>query len=122
MYIFDFKEKNVGLGNFIHPKDVNRILNEVLDQENENDNLLLSSEVIPIGITNLNEFIVVGYGQKNRDKIFVQNHSRQSLEEISENVFEFCKRITLTPTKLSFFENHNELYKNWGEDYWRKHE
>ena len=119
-YIFEFGDVDVGLGNFIHPKDVKRIMKEALNEEN--DVLILNNKLIPIGITNFNEFIVVGYGEKNLDKIYIQDHSEQTIIELTENIFEFSRRVNLIPKKRSFLNNFNELYKKWGEDYWRKYE
>ena len=121
-YIFEFGDADVGLGNFIHPKDVNRIMKEVLDEENGVDKLILDSQMLPIGITNFNEFIVVGFGEQNSDKIYIQDETEQTIIEIAENLFEFCRRVSLIPEKRSFFNDFDELYKKWGENYWRKHE
>ena len=78
--------------------------------------------MIPIGITNFNEFIVVGFGKNNLDQIFIQNQSEQIIEKISDNIFEFCRRINLVPEKDGcFFNEYNELYKKWGESFWRKY-
>lgn len=119
-YIFEFGEVDVVLGRFIHPKDLNRIMKELLDEENEADKLILDSQMLPIGITNFNEFIVVGFGEQNSDKIYIQDETEQKIVEVSENLFEFCKRVSLIPEKRSFFNDFNDLYKKWGEDYWRR--
>ena len=97
-------------------------MKEVLDEENGVDKLILDSQMLPIGITNFNEFIVVGFGEQNSDKIYIQDETEQTIIEIAENLFEFCRRVSLIPEKRSFFNDFDELYKKWGENYWRKHE
>ena len=121
-YVFNFGDRDVGLGNFIHPKDVSRIMNEVLDEENKADKIVLDSEMMPFGITNFNEFILVGIGVNNLDRIFIQDNTYQEVHLISIDAFEFCRKIDLIPESKSYIKEHSRLYKNWGENYWRKHE
>jgi hypothetical protein len=44
-------------------------------------------------------------------------------EKIANNIFEFINELEELPMEEEFFEHYgfqlNQLYKNWGEDFWR---
>ncbi|CAM1344045.1 hypothetical protein [Tenacibaculum amylolyticum] len=66
--------------------------------------------------------IFIGTRDENEDKIFLVNWSKsEDYCLIANNIFEFSKTLmfkeekTFLPNEVSY----SELYKNWGEDFWR---
>ena len=63
--------------------------------------------------------VLVGIGEKNKDKIF-HNTDSTVVNFVAENIFELINKIGLI--QYDFEEipvNTHRLYKNWGEDFWR---
>ncbi len=63
--------------------------------------------------------LLVGIGESNKDKIF-HNTDSSIIEYIAENIFELIQKMHLA--KYDFESppiDEKNLYKNWGEDFWR---
>lgn len=70
--------------------------------------------------------VLLGLKNENRDKIFYYDPDGypETHIEIANNIFEFIKNIeeVLQPEEYLDGVKYSQLYKNWGEDFWRVRE
>ncbi len=77
---------------------------------------------IRIGSIGIGGGIFIGTKGDSKDKIFLVNWG---LDEdyifLSNNIFEFAKSLVFMPYDINFDKGitFSNLYKNWGEDFWR---
>lgn len=73
------------------------------------------------------DFIFLGIEEHNRDEIWV-NGPNFGLFKIAENIFDFFSKVNLywSDEDLLYYTegkySGSDLYKNWGEDFWRVRE
>jgi hypothetical protein len=113
-----YKDDELGFMKF---KDIESLLNySVL-------NVAGAEDMIIIADTNTSDLLLVGNGKQNLDKIYLYSTIREKLITfISNNVLDFisdCKIVECHHDRM-YYEHirkieSNELYKNWGEDFWR---
>lgn len=96
------------------------IINNVLESISKSDDEVIKESMegfLPIGITPLNDYLIVGTIGSNSDKIFIQSSNTNLF--LSENIFEFCRHIYLIPESNRWLPDLSKLYRNWEEDFWR---
>ncbi|WP_028665109.1 SMI1/KNR4 family protein [Runella zeae] len=120
------------------PKIEDLFLGEIFDLEKGLDvrNRLYSVEdevfsygYFPFGQDSTGHFILmVGIGTNNLEKIYVESPD-ESFQEgerftlLANNIFEFIRGFEYVEReKLSDDIKYNQLYRNWGEDFWRVRE
>ena len=83
---------------------------------------LYENDYIFVGETSWHFPLMIGINEDNSDKVYVYNLDKDKLIFIADNIFEYLMNI-----ELDFSNNYNlpegktvnDLYKNWGEDFWR---
>jgi len=79
------------------------------------DDFIWQNDVIAIGECNDQGYLLVGVGEENIDKIYIEyNHKEYRIKNIASNIFDFFLNY-----KIVAIEDDLPLYKNWGEDFWR---
>lgn len=81
--------------------------------------------LIRIASINTGGGIFIGTNEANSDKIYLVNWSKdEDYELIAENIFEFSKKLFFREEEvfLNLNESYSDLYKKWGEDFWRVRE
>jgi hypothetical protein len=67
--------------------------------------------------------IFVGTRDQNKDAIYRVLWHKTAPEKLADNIFEFIDGLEALPIDEYFFNNYgfkvNQLYKNWGEDFYR---
>jgi len=72
-----------------------------------------------------NTCLLLGTGGNNADKIFLENSGNFSNNEriifISENILDFMNNLAICEREHIGYgiKDYDQLYKNWGEDFWR---
>ena len=69
--------------------------------------------------------VFVGYGKQNLDEIILHLWDEDpGYEKLADNIFDFISDIISEPLSLNDYPkiNYSNLYKNWGEDFWRVRE
>lgn len=93
-------------------------INDVF-QYHDNDDDWLEAGHLPIGGCSHGGAILLGTKGSEIDKIILQDMAGD-LHELSENIFDFAKDISYCIYEDNLEKiNLNDLYKNWGEDFWR---
>jgi hypothetical protein len=83
------------------------------------EDLLKKECIYPIGECFNQGALMIGYGNKNADSIFVEYaHEEQRVFKLADSIFDFLSMYNVEPN-MDRFPNLNQLYKNWGEDFWR---
>lgn len=93
-------------------------LEKVLKLHSRNPRFL--EEYLFIAEQGYSDGLMLGIGQENQDKIY-HNNDTESPEFFANNIFEFLSDMKLV--HYDFDEapvDTSKLYKNWGEDFWRK--
>lgn len=134
----EFKNTS-GIGRFYYlPKIEDLFLGEIFSLEKalEVRNRLYGKEdevftqgYFPFGEDGTGHFILmVGIRERNFEKIYVESPD-QSFQEgerftlLANNIFEFIRGFEYVEReKLSNGVNTSQLYRNWGEDFWRVRE
>ncbi|MDF7822060.1 hypothetical protein P1X15_30875 [Runella sp. MFBS21] len=140
--VFDnsFKRAN-GFGNLTYESTPNVILYNFIDISQvsflmeymfEKTDKILEMNLIPIAECFGQEILMVGCGEDNRDKIFLETNKPIDYEGeeprlifLSENIFEFLRGLVWEVNIDKFPKNlkdTSQLYRNWGEDFWRVRE
>ena len=113
------------LESIYNPTELEEMLPKMLDLEDEIDQEVYQQEVIPIACTSGgHELLMLGIGKENADKVYYfARYEEERLKLVADNIFEFFKdyyikidEFYLNGTPLS------NLYRNWGEDFWRVRE
>lgn len=64
--------------------------------------------------------LYLGCSSNNLDEIWVFNSDSEcQFTKVSENIFTFLKQISFDTEFGDFESDYSNLYKNWGEDFWR---
>ena len=66
--------------------------------------------------------IVVGTKNNDADKIFIDTDYKERFIFVANNIFEFVREIEQFEIQKEYMPlkiEHKNLYKNWGEDFWR---
>jgi hypothetical protein len=72
-----------------------------------------------------NRVLMVGIGDKNLDKIYLECSEHFSdgsrMVEVANDIFEFLGKLALLEKENIGLgiSGYDKLYKNWGEDFWR---
>jgi hypothetical protein len=81
---------------------------------------------IKIGLFDINDSILLGVSKQHEDEIWKLNgdwgDERPYKEKLSSNIFEFvnsCQETIILVNLIVRKISKNDLYKNWGEDFWR---
>lgn len=115
-YLSDFiyePDKNINFAGF------NSI--ETIIKIKEDDEDWVKNKYLPIGYCSFNGGLLVGTIGENIDKIILHDYEREPyFRVIANDIFEFVKGLVLLPHKW-YIEKFGitNIYKNWGEDFWR---
>ena len=81
---------------------------------------------IRIGLFDINDSILLGMSEENSDTIWKLNgdwgDDRPYKEKLSDSIFEFINNLKEVVIKMNLLVrriDEKQLYKNWGEDFWR---
>lgn len=72
-----------------------------------------------------NKALLVGIGNNNTDKIFLECSdlfpSGERIISVADNIFDFIKNLALVEKETIGLglSTYNQIYKNWNEDFWR---
>lgn len=114
-------EEYIGLYHLLSIKESIEYMTNAFDTDDEIHNMKL----VPFGVCFANMVLMVGIGDKNEDKLYIENTSHFKNDKrflfVADNVFQFVhglylKEIDLTPYGIN---DYSDLYKNWNEDFWR---
>lgn len=82
----------------------------------------LSHGLLRIANIGIGGGIFLGMKGSKRDQIFLVNwDSDEEYQLLAENIFEFSKLLFFEEDKINLGSDreYSQLYKNWGEDFWR---
>lgn len=121
--IFDGKEYE-DFFSYILP--INEILSEFSQLESQTEKWHRQG-MIKIGMMGQWDIILLGVGENNQDQIFVYGEgiSAGKIHKFCNNVFDMLSKVKqyLSDEDLKYYSkgkiNTEDLYKNWGEDFWR---
>ncbi|NBA85754.1 hypothetical protein GVN16_08290 [Emticicia sp. CRIBPO] len=94
------------------------------DNSYEKDDLC-RNDFWPIGECGSNKNLLVGINSENNDIIYLENLNLFSdgkrYKFLADNIFEFITKISFIKMESPGYGimNYNELYKEWGEDFYR---
>ena len=90
----------------------------------EEDNEIWEKGLFLIGENDLNEYFFVGVNGENKDNIYWERTDlNPRFIKIANNIFEFIRGISIISNELHLGDyKFSQLYKNWGEDFWRVRE
>jgi len=79
----------------------------------------------PIATCAFNAIVLLGITADNSDQVFFESmeavEDESKIIKIASDVFEFISKLALKEADYIArgVDNHSQLYKNWGEDFWR---
>ncbi|KAB7731153.1 hypothetical protein F5984_10110 [Rudanella paleaurantiibacter] len=108
---------DVLLGAFYEPVKCMELMNEFYPQEDA----IWQQEVFLIGTNDMNHALLVGIGSANLDRIIID---RPDLEprfiSVAEDILDLIRGFSIRPEeRMLYGPKLSQLYKNWGEDFWR---
>lgn len=81
----------------------------------------LENGYLPIGTCGHGGSILLGTKGTTSDCVFLEDNTQEVIK-LNENIFDFVRSLVLLSIpQEELIENikYNQLYKNWGEDFWR---
>jgi hypothetical protein len=121
---YDFiGDEYVALYHFFSLQDSLKIMNEVYSDEDEVNAL----KYFLIGEGGFSYYYLVGLEGEMQDKILLDTFvGEPRFRVIAENIFEFLSRIKIEEMEedslIRLGLKFSDLYKKWGEDFWRAHQ
>jgi len=94
----------------------------VKNQAIYSDNISIKENYLAIGESFDQGMILIGIAEKNLDEIFLeQAYSEPNIVKINSNVFEFIYDFEIIPMEdyLPNEKKLSDIYKKWGEGFWR---
>lgn len=91
-------------------------IEEVFESFTSSDSWI-ENGLIPISEHDHGGCILVGIREENQDKLYFEYSN--GIEYIEVDIFSFIKNLSL---EMEYKENLNDVYKNWGEKFWRLRE
>jgi len=88
------------------------------------DDPIWIEDLLLIGTNDMNHSIMVGIGEINQDKIFIERPDLEPrLIRVAEDILNLIRGYKTWPEE-NWLLGHklSQLYKNWGEDFWRVRE
>jgi hypothetical protein len=116
--------KNLILYNFIEIFEISNIMSNMFDKSDE----IWDMQVIPIAECFGQELLMLGIGKENQDRIYLETNKpfdsdiKNRLMPICNNIFEFFQNLQWEIDEGMFplgLNSTSQLYRNWGEDFWR---
>jgi hypothetical protein len=98
-----------------------KVMEHCYDKEDE----IWGKQLLPIASCAMNFMLMVGIGQENKDQIFLEKTTfNERYHLVSENIFDFVRGLETKKNDTNWwFQNraitHENLFKNYGEDFWR---
>ena len=97
-------------------------LNKVLSLKDEVEEWS-SNGYLPIGYCGFNGGILLGTNGEDKDKIILHDFDGEvEFRPIANNIFKFVRGLVLKPIDEIHLKDNakfDQLYKNWGEEFWR---
>jgi hypothetical protein len=121
LFVSDFKELGYDPETFYEFKSIPTVIEDWFNDDYKQ----LRQDYMVVGETSWHFPLMVGISTENSDMIFVYDMDNRELKYLADNIFEYLMNI-----ELDFSNNYNlpegktvnDLYKNWGEDFWRVRE
>ncbi len=116
----------ITFGNLFTLEESLEIMSRVFSEDKE----IEENELLVIGEDGTGHyFFMVGLGDQNRDQIFVESadlsfSGDSRFTKLANNIFDFMRsfnRIEIDEG-IGYGVEYDQLYKNWGEDFWRVRE
>jgi hypothetical protein len=88
----------------------------------DKDDEIITKGYLPIGHSALNATLHLGTNGDEKDMLILESDKSQRFTNLQVNIFEFVRSIVLVEVDRDFMVDgilHSQLYKNWGEDFWR---
>ncbi|PAC26728.1 SMI1/KNR4 family protein [Flectobacillus sp. BAB-3569] len=89
------------------------------------DHEIWQQDFIAFGECAFQIYLLVGVGEHNKDKIYAEAATEKvKLRFLCDNIFDFFRDyiVEVDESCLPAGKTANDLYKNWGEDFWRVRE
>lgn len=86
------------------------------------DNISIKENYLAIGESFDQGILLIGIAENNFDEIFLERaYSEPNIVRINSNVFEFIYDFEIIPMEdyLPNEKKLSDIYKKWGEDFWR---
>lgn len=121
LFVSEYKELGYDPETFYEFKSIPTVIANWFNDDYEE----LQQDYMVIAETSYHFPLMIGINQDNSDKVYVYDLDNDKLVFLAENIFEYLMNI-----ELDFSNNYNlpegktvnDLYKNWGEDFWRVRE
>ena len=118
--IYHFSNPSFHITDYLDPDLIDSVyIPRLIDMKNDWERGLIEKELIPIGTNSFNQYLMLGVGEENADKIYYESRSEDKIELLSDNIFEYFTKIEVVPKTSYSLPHLNVLYKNWGENFWR---
>ena len=115
-----YPDEDVLIGEFFELAELIPIMVDIYPKEDE----IWEMGLLLIGENDMNHSFMVGINEDNQDQIFLERsdlHPR--LVFIANNIFELIRGFSIQPQERLLGQyKFNQLYRNWGEDFWRVRE
>lgn len=98
---------------------------ESMENAYNNDDEIFNQNLAYIGDCMDNMSLMVGVGEENKDRIYIECtelfHTGERIILVAENIFEFIKNLVLVEKANPGYgiSDYKSLYRNWGENFWR---
>lgn len=85
------------------------------------DHIFWSQKLVPIAECFDQGYLLVDCSEKGMNNLFIEYGHKDNLELVANNIFEYCSncKISFSSNDLPDGRDLKDLYKNWGEDFWR---
>ena len=112
---------NIAFYNFFELDEIIPNMKAVYPEDHE----IWQRDFIAFGECAFQIYLLVGIGENNRDKIYAEAATEKvKLRFLCDNIFDFFRDyiVEIDESCLPTGKTANDLYRNWGEDFWRVRE
>jgi len=114
----NIKDQNISIERWFNLDEIMEQM-EMIYTEDDKD---IKEDFLAIGESFDQGIILLGIKEHNLDEIFIESSlSELRIKKVNSNIFDFLYDFKITPIEsyLPSGVKLKDLYKNWGEDFWR---
>jgi len=112
---------NIAFYNFFELDEIMSNMKAVYPEDHE----IWNQDFIAFGECAFQIYLLVGTGEHNKDQIYAEAATEKvKLRFLCDNIFDFFRDyiVEVDESCLPEGKTVNDLYRNWGEDFWRVRE
>ena len=115
-------EEDIAFYNFFQIEEIAKNMHIVYNKEDE----IWDKQVIAIAECAFQGFLLIGVGNTNKDEVYIEYATETPrITYLCGNILDFFRHYIVKPDAMSMQRNKfrlSQLYRNWGEDFWRVRE